>query len=261
MAKISREEIARRSGMLFGWKILKENGIDALEKEFEYREETHTPLCLTKDEAEQYIQGPKHRSTDTIMVLAMITLLDEFGMKKKRLEKFRGVYEKKAMEYLERPHIELKDNLAEMKKRIGKIGGLAMIPEKIKENELEVMRRDGMKYVLTLAKENGTKTAIEEIERRGIRQERIKVSKREISNFVKEVQTTVVDMVFGITILAIRETFGFGLERMERFFNRFWLKAECTEEGLVTWEEQNSILADEVNIHVDIRYLEGEDVA
>ncbi len=261
MAKISKEESARRSGMLFGWKILKENGIEALEKEFEYREETHTPICLTKEEAEKYIQGPKHRSTDTIMVLAMITLLDEFGMKKKRLEKFRGVYEKKAMEYLERPHIELKDNLAEMKKQIGKIGGLAMIPEKQKENELERMRRDGMRYVLTMAKEKGEKKAIEEIEKRGIHPEKIKVTKREVKSFVNEVQHTVVDMVFGITILAIRENFGFGIERMERFFNRFWLKAECTEEGLVTWEEQNSILADEVKINVEIRYLEGEEVA
>ena len=261
MAKISREEIARRSGMLFGWNVLKEDGIDGLENELEYREETHTPICLTKQEAERYIQGPKHRSTDTIMVLAMITLLDEFGMKKKRLEKFRAAYEQKVEEYLEKPYTELKSNLEEIKEKIGEIGGLGMNPEKVKENPLEEMRRDGMKYVLNLARNNGIKSVQEELKKRGIKPEKIKVSKPEISSFVKQVQTTVVDMVFGITILAIRETFRFGLERMDRFFKRFWLKAECTEEGLVTWDEQNSILKDEVKIFVDIRYLEGEEVA
>lgn len=261
MAKISKEEIARRSGMLFACEILKKQGIEGLQKELEYREETHTPICLTREEAERYIQGPKHRSTDTIMVLAMVTLLDEFGMKTKRLEKFRTVYEQKAEEYLEKPYTELKGNLEEVKNKVGEIGGLVMIPERVKENPLEEIRRDGMKYVWNLARTKGIKAAEEELTSRGIRRERIKVSKPEVSNFVKQVQTTVIDLVFGITILAIRETFRFGIERMERFFNRFWLKAECVEGGLVTWEEQNSILEDEVKINVDIRYLEGEEVA
>lgn len=258
MAKVNKEEIARRSGMLFGWNILKADGIDGLEKELEYREETHTPICLTREEAERYIQGPKHRSEDTIMVLAMITLLDEFGMKTKRLEKFRASYEQKTDEYLEKPYAELKCNLKEIKEKIDKISGLGMNPSKIRENPLEELRRDGMKYVLKLAKDKGVNAVKEELERRCIRAEKIKVSNQEVSNFVKQVQTTVVDMVFGVTILTIREAFGFGLERMDRFFKRFWLKAECTEDGLVTWDEQNSILRDEAKIFVDIRYLEGE---
>ena len=53
-----------------------------------------------------------------------------------------------------------------------------------------------------------------------------------------------------LALSVLRDEFGFGTVRMNRFINRMHEKLECYSKGLVTPEELDQILKDEVGISV-----------
>lgn len=50
MSKLSKEEIGRREGMAYAYKLVKEKGIEALEEDLRMRNIYNIPIRVTKDD-------------------------------------------------------------------------------------------------------------------------------------------------------------------------------------------------------------------
>lgn len=78
----------RDDGLLLALKIVKEDGVEALEKEIHFRNLTGVHTALAKKELDQASVKIKEMTIDTITILSAATLRDEFEFGKKRISRF-----------------------------------------------------------------------------------------------------------------------------------------------------------------------------
>lgn len=79
----------RNDGMAFALKIAKEKGIEGLEEECRYRGCTNLPSRVPKRAADEFVEQMKNNTIDTILMMSVAVLRDEFEFDKKRLERFQ----------------------------------------------------------------------------------------------------------------------------------------------------------------------------
>lgn len=96
VAKLDKEEAARREGMTYALKIAREKGVDGLEEELKFRNCTLLPVGAKRKNCDVAIEQIKNQTCDTFIALTCHTLNDEFGFGKKRLQKFIDRFENKA---------------------------------------------------------------------------------------------------------------------------------------------------------------------
>ena len=84
----SKEELARREGMSYALKYVKENGIEALENELKRRGAYNIPIRISDKDLKVFTDNAKMMLLDTVLILASMTLHDEFGFGKERLQRF-----------------------------------------------------------------------------------------------------------------------------------------------------------------------------
>jgi hypothetical protein len=88
MARLDKEEIARRSGMMYALKIAKEKGIEGLEEEIKFRNISQVPIAISRNKIDECILNIKLNTIDTMLILSASTLRDEFGFVRERLARF-----------------------------------------------------------------------------------------------------------------------------------------------------------------------------
>lgn len=84
----------RNQGMAMALKIVKDGGIEALEKEIEYRNITGVSLNITRKELEEATTNVRLRATEVAIAISLITLLDEFCFSKYQARKYKEVFDK-----------------------------------------------------------------------------------------------------------------------------------------------------------------------
>lgn len=77
-----------RQGMLRAYKLVKEDGIEALEKELQFRNVTRINGPMLAKEIDVGIDQIKRLTFETIQAMAAGVLYSEFGFGKKRIERF-----------------------------------------------------------------------------------------------------------------------------------------------------------------------------
>ena len=92
----SKEELARREGMAYALKVAKEKGIDGLEEELKRRKAYNIPVRIGNKELQAFTDNAKNMMLDTILILASVTLHDEFGFGHDRLNRFKERFNFKA---------------------------------------------------------------------------------------------------------------------------------------------------------------------
>ena len=92
----SKEELARREGMSYALKVAKEQGIDGLEEELKRRKAYNIPVRIGEKELQAFTDNAKNMMLDTILILASVTLHDEFGFGHDRLNRFKERFNFKA---------------------------------------------------------------------------------------------------------------------------------------------------------------------
>lgn len=92
----SKEEQARREGMSYALKVAKEKGIDGLEEELKRRQAYNIPIRISNKELQEFTDNAKNMMLDTILILASVTLHDEFGFGHDRLNRFKERFNFKA---------------------------------------------------------------------------------------------------------------------------------------------------------------------
>ena len=81
-----------RAGFERAYRLFKEEGADALEKEMKFRNVTGVNARLTAREIDTGIDDIKRLTIETVLTMAMGTLYAEFGFGEKRLKRFRDVF-------------------------------------------------------------------------------------------------------------------------------------------------------------------------
>ncbi len=78
----------RSQGLILAREIVKKDGIEGLEKEIQFRNITGINTALTRKELNIACEKIKNMTLDTMMVIAVATLHDEFGFAGKRCKRF-----------------------------------------------------------------------------------------------------------------------------------------------------------------------------
>lgn len=86
----------RNEGISFALKIAKEKGIDALENECKFRNLTNMPSQVDKVAAERAIEEIKARVLDTVLIMSIAVLHDEFDFGSLYCSRFKERFNKKA---------------------------------------------------------------------------------------------------------------------------------------------------------------------
>lgn len=100
MAKLNDLMEGRNQGLALALKIIKDGGIEALEKEIKYRNITGVSLNMTQAEIELATTRMKVHSTKMAVAVSLITLVDEFGMGKMQARKFKETFDKNVDELI-----------------------------------------------------------------------------------------------------------------------------------------------------------------
>ena len=69
MARIDKEEQARREGMAYALRIAKEKGIDALEEDLKMRTAIGLPVGVDRKALNQFTENVKFNTVDTMVIL------------------------------------------------------------------------------------------------------------------------------------------------------------------------------------------------
>lgn len=82
----------KNEGMRYAYDFIKENGLDAFYEELKFRAKTNVPLRISKKAYEEAVEKELDRSRqcilDSVLIVAVACLRDEFEFGKKRVARF-----------------------------------------------------------------------------------------------------------------------------------------------------------------------------
>lgn len=96
MSNLKDYNRGRNDGLAMALRIVESDGIEGLRKEIKFRGVTGIHTTLAKKELDQASKQIKEMTLDTMIVLAVATLHDEFDFGQKRCQKFMDRLELKA---------------------------------------------------------------------------------------------------------------------------------------------------------------------
>lgn len=88
MNKMREYERGREDGLDLAYRIVQQGGIEALKKELKFRGVTGIKTSLAAKDLGKYEEAIKEMTLDTITILALAVLHDDFGFGEKRCQKF-----------------------------------------------------------------------------------------------------------------------------------------------------------------------------
>ena len=96
MSNLKDYNRGRNDGLAMALRIAEEDGIEGLRREIKFRGVTGIHTALAKKELDQASKQIKEMTLDTMIVLAVATLHDEFDFGQKRCQRFMDRLELKA---------------------------------------------------------------------------------------------------------------------------------------------------------------------
>lgn len=88
MGKLSKEELARYQGAAWALRMVEEKGLEAAQKDLDQRGIRNLPLAVNKQDIRKFEEYEKRNTLATILLLACITLHDEYGFGFDRMNRF-----------------------------------------------------------------------------------------------------------------------------------------------------------------------------
>lgn len=116
--KLSDYMSGYEDGLLSAYTLIKNEGIEALEKEIEFRKLTGIHAPLMKKQLNTACEAIKVRTVDTVSILSVAVLHDYFGFGKTRCERFMEGFNTGA-DYLMKDMATWDDYIKSIKEEIG----------------------------------------------------------------------------------------------------------------------------------------------
>lgn len=88
MGRLSKEELARYSGAGWAIRLAEQMGLDEAKKELERRGALSIPLAAKKVDIDRFCETEKANTIVTVMLMAAVTLRDEYGFGQERIHRF-----------------------------------------------------------------------------------------------------------------------------------------------------------------------------
>ena len=111
-------------------------------------------------------------------------------------------------------------------------------------------------------KEKGIEAAEKELEMRGVRGIPLAVKEGDLVRFsTREKKNTIATMIL-MACMTLRDEFGFGFDRKNRFIDRFNKKTECLVGKYVSWKDIQETIREETGLLIPLpdEFLEmGDD--
>lgn len=98
--KLSERMQIRNEGMLMAYKVAKDGGVEALEKEIQFRNLTGVSLNIPRKEIEEATANINLRATEVAITISLVTLLEEFCFSKFQALKFKDTFDRKVQDIL-----------------------------------------------------------------------------------------------------------------------------------------------------------------
>ena len=109
-------------------------------------------------------------------------------------------------------------------------------------------RAYGLKMALDIVKRDGIEGLEKEIRFRNNSGFNLPLATREMNQVTDKIKMRTIDTVKLLSIATLHDEFGMGPKRLQRFFNRFDLKAECIMADLATWDDYQKTVLEETGI-------------
>ena len=126
----------------------------------------------------------------------------------------------------------------------------------------ELARFSGAEWMVRYIKEKGIEAAEKELEMRGVRGIPLAVKEGDLVRFsTREKKNTIATMIL-MACMTLRDEFGFGFDRMNRFIDRFNKKTECLVGKYVSWKDIQETIREETGLLIPLpdEFLEmGDD--
>jgi hypothetical protein len=124
MAKVSKEFQCRMEGMLYAHKIVKEGGIEALDKEINMRNFLKVDIWAKKEDVEALNFDLSTTLYNSLLSTFLFTLHDIFGFGRERLQKLKKAYDKNVgniynLNWLGENHVRFEDYAKYINERFG----------------------------------------------------------------------------------------------------------------------------------------------
>ena len=103
-----------------------------------------------------------------------------------------------------------------------------------------------------MVEKDGLEAAQKELDQRGIRKLPLACNKSDIRKFEDYEKKNTLATVLMMTCVTLRDEYGFGFDRMNRFIKRFNSKTECLVEEYVNWKDLQQTLLEETGILVPL---------
>ena len=116
----------------------------------------------------------------------------------------------------------------------------------------EMARFQGAAWALRMVEEKGLEAAQKDLNQRGIRHLPLACNKQDIRKFEEYEKKNTLATVLMMTCMTLRDEYGFGFDRMNRFIRRFNTKTECLVDGYVNWKDLQQTIKDETGITIPL---------
>ena len=106
---MNKDTRLRLEGAQWALDHVKEDGLEKTVKEFDRRGTWLIPLRISNAEEQAFIKRVNHNVIDTVLVMSLITLHDEFGFEKEELDRFKQRFNLKSESMADDPDVKWHD--------------------------------------------------------------------------------------------------------------------------------------------------------
>lgn len=121
-----------------------------------------------------------------------------------------------------------------------------------KMNKELMARLEGMQYAYDFAKKNGLDALEEEIKFRCNTKLPYTTNRQQVMDFQEMIKQRMLSTVALMSVLILREEFGFGSQRLKRFSDKFKDNTEQLQSGDLTWRDTYEAMVEEVGFGISI---------
>lgn len=127
---------------------------------------------------------------------------------------------------------------------------------KIKMNDYLRGRNEGMQFALRIAKEGGIEALEKEAKFRQVTNLPSDVKMESARKAFTQIRENTADLVMAMTLATLRDEFGFGAKRLQRYIERFEGKMDCINDDYVTWVDIVDNIEEETGVKLSINALD-----